>query len=244
MADLKFSDHHNIAACLSDPPQSHQEFKSMVYGLNNCRLTHAIRTNPVIYKSLVGEFWDKASINKEGADGEGIVESVVKGRKVIVSEQTIREVLQFGDQPGFPTEIPVDQIKEVLERMRYEGTFPPTIKKLLPPYWRFLAHSFVICISGRKGGADEISLSYIGAIIALIMDFDFNFSKLILNETKSNIQWKKNDIFLMYPRFLQMIFDAQYPDLERKGETLELKSLGPNTFGLMKQNRKGSKVVF
>ncbi|CAI9264259.1 unnamed protein product [Lactuca saligna] len=102
--------------------------------------------------------------------------------------------------------------------MGYEGVFPPTLKKLLPPYWRFLAHSFVICISGGKTSADEISLLNIGAIAVLVMDLKFNFSRFVLNEMKNNLQGKRKDNFLMYPRFLQMIFDSQYPDLERRGD--------------------------
>ncbi|CAI9270473.1 unnamed protein product [Lactuca saligna] len=178
-----------------------------------------------------------------GADGVGVVESTVKGEKIIVLKQTIRDVLRFGDRPEFPIEISATQIREVLERMGYEGTFPITLKKLLPPYWRFIAHKFVICISGGKGGADEISQSSTGSIISLIMYLNFNFSRFVLNEMTSNLQWKKKVVFMMYPRFLQMIFDDKYPDLERIGEFLDLKSLGPNSFGLMKQNRKGSKVV-
>lgn len=108
----------------------------MVHGLNNCKLSYAFQSNPIIHQDLVTQFWDKASINKEGANGECTLESTIQGRKV-VSEQVIQEELQFRDQPGSPIEIPIDQIKEVLDRMGYEGTFPPTINKLLPPYWHF-----------------------------------------------------------------------------------------------------------
>ncbi|CAI9284378.1 unnamed protein product [Lactuca saligna] len=76
------------------------------------------------------------------------------------------------------------------------------------------------------------------------MDLDFNFSKFVFNEMKSNLEWKKKDVFLMYPRFLQMIIDDQHLDLERTVETLDTQSLGPKSFGLTKQNRKGSKIVF
>ena len=62
------------------------------------------------------------------------------------------------DHPNFPTEIGIEDAQKVLKKMGYEGTFPPTVKKLLPPYWRFLAHVFVSCISGRRSGVDEISL--------------------------------------------------------------------------------------
>lgn len=138
----------------------------------------------------------------------------------------------------------MDQIEKILNRIGYGGVFPPTIKKLFPPYWRFLAHSFVICISGRKAGAYEISLLNTGAIAALVMDLDFSFSRFVLNEMKNNLQGKRKDKILMYPRFLQLIFNAKYPELKGRGKTLDLKSLGPSTFGLMKQNRKVSKYVF
>ncbi|CAI9284073.1 unnamed protein product [Lactuca saligna] len=75
------------------------------------------------------------------------------------------------------------------------------------------------------------------------MDLEFNFSRYVLNEMKNNLQEKRKDKFLMYPRFLQMIFDNQYPDIERKGQSLDLKSLGANTFCLMKQNRKGDDEI-
>ncbi|MFS7913759.1 hypothetical protein Hanom_Chr02g00145451 [Helianthus anomalus] len=34
--------------------------------------------------------------------------------------------------------------------MSYKGSYPPTTKKLLHPYWRFLAHVYLVCISGNK----------------------------------------------------------------------------------------------
>ncbi|KAL4573531.1 hypothetical protein LXL04_020341 [Taraxacum kok-saghyz] len=89
------------------------------------------------------------------------MESMVKGKKVIISEQTIREVLEFGDTPKFPIEYSVYQVREVLEKMYYEGSYPSIIEKLLPPYWRFLAHTFVSCISGRKGGSDKVTIEEI-----------------------------------------------------------------------------------
>ncbi|KAL7599671.1 hypothetical protein Lser_V15G25567 [Lactuca serriola] len=126
-----------------------------------------------------------------------------------------------------------------MARMGYEGVFPPTIKKLLPPYWRFLVHIFISCISGRRAGADEVSLHNTGAIVALAAGLDFNFSRFILDDMVGNIVGKGRDKFLMFPRFLQMIFNKKYLEIEKGGDTIDLKSLGSSTFGLMKQNRKG-----
>lgn len=78
--------------------------------------------------------------------------------------------------------------------MGYEVVFPPTLKKLLLPYWHFLAHFFVICISGRKFSADEISLLNIGAIATLFMNPEFNFSRFVLNKMKSNLYGKEGQV--------------------------------------------------
>lgn len=97
MAAMKFLQNHNITTFLSDPPAAHQEFRSMIHGLKKCCLA-AFKTNPIIYQDLVREFWNKVSVNKR-ENGEDIVESAVQERKIVVSEQTIREVLQINDQP-------------------------------------------------------------------------------------------------------------------------------------------------
>ena len=84
-----------------DPPAPHQEFKSIMVSLNNYRISQALRTNPVIHRDLIIDIWKNASINKLGADGAGTLESLVKGTHVIISEQVIREVLEFGDASVF-----------------------------------------------------------------------------------------------------------------------------------------------
>lgn len=164
----------------------------------------------MIYQDLVRQFWNKALVTKGREYGEDSIESVIHKRKIVISEQIIRKVLQIKDQSGFPIEIYMEQTEEIIKKMGYDGVSPPAIKKLLPPYWHVLAHSFVICISGRKSGADEISLLNIGAIVALAMDLEFNFSRFVLNKMKNNLEGKRKDKFLMYPRFLQMIFDRKY----------------------------------
>ncbi|KAL8225955.1 hypothetical protein R6Q57_018512 [Mikania cordata] len=60
---------------------------------------------------------------------------------------------------------------------------------------------------------------------------------------KGNLKGKKAERFMMYPRFLQMIFDEQFYGLERGVVTRDLKMLNENTFSLMLQNREG-KYIF
>ncbi|KAL8208999.1 hypothetical protein R6Q57_008411 [Mikania cordata] len=65
----------------------------------------------------------------------------------------------------------------------------------------------------------------------------------ILEEMKGNLKGKKAERFMMYPRFLQMIFDEIFSGLERGVVTRNLKMLYESTFPLMLQNREG-KYIF
>ncbi|CAI9300145.1 unnamed protein product [Lactuca saligna] len=104
---------------------------------------------------------------KKNDRGEKFLETTIEDKKILVIESIIRESLQIEERPEYLMEIEVQQIEKVLEHMGYEGTFPPTIKKLLPPCWKLLAHVFVSCVSGRRSGANEIRLANTGAIAAL-----------------------------------------------------------------------------
>ena len=142
MADLKFADSHNSACHLADPPAAYSILKSMVFGLNHCRISFALHTNPTIHKDLILDSWRNASIIKNSNNAEEI-KSTVRGISVSITKQTIREILKFEDSPEFPIEFPADRIREILARMGYESLYPSTLKKLLPPYWRLLFHVFV-----------------------------------------------------------------------------------------------------
>lgn len=133
MDELKFADSHNLAIFLVDPPAAHGELRSMVHGLKKCRLASALTLSPVIYQNQIKEFWSIVVVQK-GDGNSKFVEGTVKGRKIVVTEQIIREVLRIEDQRSFLTEIAMDQTEEIIKQMRYEREFPPTIKKLLPPY--------------------------------------------------------------------------------------------------------------
>jgi len=111
--------------------------------------------------------------------GHFTVKATVQGREIVINEHFIRETLLTDDQPNFPTEIGIEDTQRILRRMSYEGTSPPTLKKLLHPYWRFLAHVFVSCILGRRSGAAEISQRNTGAIVSLAAGVRFNFLRFI-----------------------------------------------------------------
>ena len=169
MAALNFDANHNLVGMMTDPVgKSHQVFYSGIVGLRNCKLAYAFGTNPVIYENWIRDFWTHAR-----RVGNTIV-SVVRGVDVVIDEQCVREALHFPDSSNDPIEIDDDTIRGILRRMSYEPTYPPTKKKFLHPYWRFIFHYFVACISGRKGGVDQISRENTAAVVSLSDNRNFN----------------------------------------------------------------------
>ncbi|KAL8199600.1 hypothetical protein R6Q57_013168 [Mikania cordata] len=55
---------------------------------------------------------------------------------------------------------------------------------------------------------------------------------------KVNLIGSKSERFMMYPRFLQLIFDERYSGLQKGVVTRDLKLLSESTFPLMMQNRE------
>ncbi|KAL7599665.1 hypothetical protein Lser_V15G25568 [Lactuca serriola] len=92
MANLKFSDTHNLAVFLVDSPAPHSDFKSMINGLKECCLTFALTASPVIYQEPVKQFWKTATVFKENGEDVSVV-ATIYNRKVLITEQVIREVL-------------------------------------------------------------------------------------------------------------------------------------------------------
>ncbi|KAF5758638.1 hypothetical protein HanXRQr2_Chr16g0731501 [Helianthus annuus] len=238
--DLKFISTHNQAGYLAAPPEKHKRlYTSLIKGLNSCRLVHALRDNPVVYESLVQDFWKAARFEVQGVDGKEMIEAEIQKKKIVVTEQMIREVLQFGDNESDPIDLPSGTVEAILPRLSYEGKYPSLVKKFLHPYWHLLAHMFILCMTENRGGTDQLNITQTAAFVALITNEPFNYSKYIFEGMKRNVTGVQKDKFIMYPRFLQMIFNARYSDLKRSGDTLELKPMGPSCFGAL-TTKKGT----
>ncbi|MFS7930016.1 hypothetical protein Hanom_Chr04g00339211 [Helianthus anomalus] len=155
----------NIACYLSDPPKEFEMYKSLIVNLNTCRLAHSLRENPIIREDWIKDLWDNSTAKK----GDSVIKSKVQGTEVSVGEQDIRDVLLFGDAANDLTEYSKEKLIDILVKISYEGaTPPPTIKKLLHPYLRLLAHIYLVCISGNKSGLDKLTLKQTFAVVSAV----------------------------------------------------------------------------
>ncbi|KAL8197800.1 hypothetical protein R6Q57_024174 [Mikania cordata] len=175
-----------MSACVGDPPTKHLMFKSLV--------------DVLILSPYVQSFWNSIS---EHTYANGTVNLIgkVQGQPIIITEQILRECLQFRDKATDPVELDHDFVHRNVYQMGHEGVYAPTEKKLLHPYWRYLAHVVTQCLSGRKGGYDVLNQTLSSCLVALGLGVDFKFSKMIFQEMHTNIKGKGKEWFLAFPLF-------------------------------------------
>ncbi|KAF5755984.1 hypothetical protein HanRHA438_Chr17g0818951 [Helianthus annuus] len=225
---------------LSDPPKGFEMYKSMIVGPNTCKLAHSLWENPVIREDWIKDFWDNATTKK----GDVVIKSKVQGKEVSVSEQDVREVLLFADEADDPVEYPKEKVMEVLVKMSYEGACPPpTIKKLLHPYWRFLAHIYLVCISGNKSGLDKLTLKQTSGVLSVVEGWKYNYSKSVFDDIMANVKTINEKYWYKFPRFVQLILEKKYPKLPITVKTYGVKMMNHLVFTMLNQRSRDNVVT-
>ncbi|GKE58345.1 hypothetical protein Tco_1497530 [Tanacetum coccineum] len=97
MTTLKFADTHNMVAFLSKPTKS-DGFEQIVDFLNAHPIRHALTINPTIYISCIEQFW--STVKVKTINGEAQLHALVDGKKIIVTESSVRRDLQLADEEG------------------------------------------------------------------------------------------------------------------------------------------------
>ncbi|GKF31932.1 hypothetical protein Tco_0101730, partial [Tanacetum coccineum] len=97
MAILKFADTHNMFTFLSKPLES-DGFEQIVDFLNAHSITYALTINPTIYISCIEQFW--STIMAKTINREEQLHALVDGKKIIITESSVRRDLQLADEEG------------------------------------------------------------------------------------------------------------------------------------------------
>ncbi|GKB21887.1 hypothetical protein Tco_0855810, partial [Tanacetum coccineum] len=205
MATLKFADTHNMVAFFTKPTKS-KGFKQIVDFLNGNPIIYALTINPITYTSCIKQLW--ATVKVKTINGEVQLQALVDGKKIIITESTVRRDLQLEDAEGIDC-LPNCTIFEQLTLMGYEKisqnlTF---YKAFFSPQWKFLIHTILQCLSSKTTTWNEFGSTMAYAIICLATNQKFNFSKYIFESMVKNLDNVGN--FLMYPRFIQVFLDKQ-----------------------------------
>ncbi|GJY28574.1 hypothetical protein Tco_0404341 [Tanacetum coccineum] len=165
MANLKFADTHNMVAFLSKPEES-DGFEQIVDFLNAHPIRYALTVNPTIYISCIEQFW--STVKAKTINGEVQLHALVDGKKIIITESTVRRDLQLEDAEGVDC-LPNSTIFEQLTLMGSKTTA-----------W------------------NEFSSTMASAIICLATNQKFNFSKFIFEgKAKKSVKLMMEKLFRM-----------------------------------------------
>ncbi|GJT29284.1 hypothetical protein Tco_0909559 [Tanacetum coccineum] len=113
MTTLQFVDTHNLVVFLSKPTES-EGFEQIVDFLNANPIRYALTINPTIYTSCIEQFW--ATVKVKTVNGEVQLQALVDGKKIIITEASVRRNLQLNDEEGMDC-LPNATIFEELTRM-------------------------------------------------------------------------------------------------------------------------------
>ncbi|GJX33596.1 putative ribonuclease H-like domain-containing protein [Tanacetum coccineum] len=132
-------------------------------------------------------------------NGEVQLQALVDGKKVIITETSVRRDLQLEDAKGIAC-LPNADIFKQLALMGYEKPSQKLTfyKDFFSPQWKFLIHTIMQCLSAKSTAWNEFSSTMASAIICLATNQKFNFSKYIFESMVKNVDSSVK--FLMYPR--------------------------------------------
>ncbi|GKD76922.1 hypothetical protein Tco_1339543 [Tanacetum coccineum] len=97
MSTLQFADTHNLVAFLSKPTEC-EGFEQIVDFMNANPIKYALTINPTIYTSCIKQFW--ATVKAKTFNGEEQLQALLDGKKVIITESTVRRDRQLEDAEG------------------------------------------------------------------------------------------------------------------------------------------------
>ena len=140
---------------------------------------------PIIYESLVVQFWQTARTRTIN-DGPIEIVAEVDGEECVVSEALVRTQLQLDDEGGV-SEMAKEDILAGIRATGYSGDGKVWFKNLFCPKWRFLTHTLLQFMSSKSGGWDQFSTDIALAIVCLSQGRIFNFSKYIFKEMLGNV---------------------------------------------------------
>ncbi|GKC84624.1 hypothetical protein Tco_1140341, partial [Tanacetum coccineum] len=98
MANLKYSDKHNMVAFLKKPNES-VGFTEVVDFLKGKCLRYALTHNPTIYDSLVNQFW-QTTIVRTLANGTRQLVASIDSKEYNITEASVRSKHQLADATG------------------------------------------------------------------------------------------------------------------------------------------------
>nr|GEY91514.1 hypothetical protein [Tanacetum cinerariifolium] len=211
-------------------------FEQIINFLNGIYIHYALTVNPYIYISCIKQFWNTAFVKH--SDDVTRLQALVDKKKIVISKDVIREILQLDDAEGVVC-LPNEDIFAGLAQMGYEksSTKLTFYKAFFSGQWKFLIHTILQSLSAKRTSWNEFSTAMASAVICLSKGQKFNFSKYIFDSLVRNVD--SSSKFYMYPRFIQLIIQNQVGELSTHSTRFISPALTQKVFANMRRVGKG-----
>ncbi|GJT16839.1 hypothetical protein Tco_0875545 [Tanacetum coccineum] len=161
MAALKYKDDHNKIAYLGRE-RGCEDFTDILGYLDHSPLRYALtHAPPVVFDSLVKQFWATAVVRPNAAGSHDLV-ATIDDREVVVTESLIRTQLHFDDANGI-FDMPIPDILEGMRVIGYptDGTLTFLKSTILSPHGDFddAAGDRMMLLMTAVGSAAEAHLA-------------------------------------------------------------------------------------
>ncbi|GKA78418.1 hypothetical protein Tco_0784955 [Tanacetum coccineum] len=232
MANIRTCNKHNMVACVEKTAHN-ADFYQIVDYLTGCSINYSLLVNPDLIGPWLQQFWATASLRVINEVPH--IRAMVAGKRVLISEETIRADLLFDDADGvdcFPKQVIWDSLRDI----GYEGNLAQLTfsKPLFSPQWKYLVHVLLHCLSPKSTSWEQFGTNIASALVGLATNQKFNFSLMIMNGMLGHIANGKP--FLMYPRFIQLFLDKQLEGVTRPQNFLPSVTLPSKVFTFMRKH--------
>ncbi|GJY74250.1 hypothetical protein Tco_0478681 [Tanacetum coccineum] len=177
MAALKYRDEHNKVGYLQKPKGS-DDYHQILDFLSASHIRYALTNDPIIFDSLVKQFWSTATLRSPELGPPAIL-ATIDETPYIITEDSVRSQLQLADDGGID-DLPIAEIYSGMDNLGYVTEGKLTFyKNKFSPQWRFLVHTILHCLSTKSGSWDQFGSSIAVALICLSDGRRFNWSSYI-----------------------------------------------------------------
>ncbi|MFS8024371.1 hypothetical protein Hanom_Chr16g01462451 [Helianthus anomalus] len=181
---------------------------------NTCCVYDETLPKMVVFKDIL-PFMRRLPIQKALTNQHKVFKSHIDGedKEIIITEQLVREVLEFPDDDNSPTGFPERMVKGCMLRMGYNGPLNKAnyLKACFMKPYKFFIHSVIHTLSHTKGGYDAINDYQMCMVTTLVLNKKYNFSRIVFHYMRDNITSGSRS--WVYPRFVQIMLDHAYPNL-------------------------------
>nr|GFB44672.1 hypothetical protein [Tanacetum cinerariifolium] len=195
MAALQYKAKHNKVSYLLKPTES-DDYHNIIDFLMSSHIRYALTSNPIIFDSLVKQFWSIATLRAPELGPPAILDTI-NMTPYTITEDLVRSHLKLADDGGV-ADLPILEIYSGMGNLGYvtEGKLTFFKNKFLPQ-WRFLVHTLLHCLSPKSGSWDQYGSPIAIALICLSDGRHFNLIVTRLRIDKRSLSfrmecWMKN----------------------------------------------------